>query len=152
MMTFENVRTGLAADCKCMEQQGLIEDTTGTYARRVQKTMVSGDDFLSYQEERGDFKGSTKCEDICKWYGVSINLITEDNEPELFEEWKAMVSHKRKLKSQVFCKFRLRQDAGLIQPTARVNGSPSQKSHCTLFKCDSFSLSAVEVLRIVPLV
>lgn len=149
-MTFEKLHEGIAADCDCLAVGQCKEDCGNTYARRVQKSKPDIDDFQSYQEERGD-PNKADCDYLCKWRGVSINLITENNEQDVIEEWKSIISHKpKKLKSSIYCKFKLKQNAGMVAPAAS-GSSAVQKSHCNLFKCDDFSFDRLEVIQVISL-
>lgn len=149
-MTFEKVHEGL--DCNCIEFEGSAENTTDSFAHRVRNMRPKKRDFDSYYESGIPLRGDSPSDKYkCMHRGVSINKVDSSNEALIKEAWAEEIQIKPRLPS-IYCKFRLKPDAGLVWPTpssdeSRVDGP----SHHTLLKCDDFSTSYLEILAVESL-
>lgn len=150
MMTFNYLHYDLSSSCNCVATHESREVSLQTYGRRVQNISPSIADFYSYQEERGNPRFD-ECGKICDWRGVSINLITDENEQLIILEWRSMISHKPKIKSKIYCKFKLKENVALTVPSP-VDESASGKSHFTLLKSDNFCFCQIDIIEVTSLI
>lgn len=147
-MTFLKLHDGLADSCSCKDQDGAEENIAGEFVRRLKDFPPVDGDFESKYEQKKPRQGDT-CKDECSYRGVSIFSVDEKNEEILKRELADNVRNKPKL-PRIYCKFRLKPNAGLIWPTPRNLGI--YVFHCDLLKCDEFCLDKLEIIEICSLV
>lgn len=145
-MTFEKLHEGIENECNCIAQDGVAENVSDRFARRVWTLDPADNDFRSWKEE-GKQNTYTKCDDICNYRGVSISRVDESSEGEVITHYRKTVSLSPAAKPLFYCRLKFKYGAGFIKHT------PSKKDehHHTLFKSDTFSIKLIEVLEIIDL-
>jgi len=141
-MTFERLHheTG---ECKCTE--GMRENTTDFFARRIHGLPPTEDDFKSKHEEKKPYRGKT-CGDLCHYRGVSVSSLSKIAEEHLKQEWADYVAFKPKLPRN-YCKFKIKASAGVIWPS-----DDPEEPHCELLKSDNFKFELLEIIEYQSLV
>ncbi len=76
MVTFDDLHKDL--NCDCLISNGIAENTSDVFARRVRDTPPTLNDFTS-NYERGHPQQAADCEYLCKHRGVSMNKIDGDS-------------------------------------------------------------------------
>jgi hypothetical protein len=143
MMTFNALHKDLP--CDCLSANGIAENTTDTFARRVRDVPPSLNDFKSFYERKHPAQQSD-CDYLCKHRGVSIIKLNGDDETALKSKWAELVAVKPR-SPRVYCKFRLKTHAGVVWPTP----SRDDANHCTLLKSDQFSPELIDCIETVTL-
>jgi hypothetical protein len=107
---------------------------------------VDGKDFESHHEIPIPLgKDLVTCAHHCKWRGVSINMLRNNNMERIREKYRVIRQHsKARVFGDYLCIFKLLDSAGLV-----CNDSPSHPlQHHNLLKSDSFCVKLVAVNRI----
>lgn len=147
-MTFRKLHEGIDNGCRCDTQDGAAENVTGHFVRRLKAPSPTEEDFLSKHEQKKPFRGNG-CNDSCSHRGVSVYSVDDKNE-EILKRELADYSRNRPKLPRVYCRFKLKANAGLIWPTGHGNGIDVY--HCDLLKCDTFDVSQkIEVVEICSL-
>lgn len=142
-MTFDALHEDLA--CDCVTSDGITENTTDIFARRVRDVPPSLNDFKSSYERKHQAE-KDDCDYLCKHRGISIIKLNGSNETALKSKWAEFVAVKPRT-PKIYCKFRLKTDAGVVWPTP----SRDDANHCTLLKSDQFSPELIECVETVTL-
>jgi hypothetical protein len=149
VMTFNKLHEGIENGCDCIKHDGVIENVTGHFVRRLKDTSPVEEDFLSKYEQKKPFRGNG-CKAACSHRGVSVYSVDETNEEMLKRELADYSRNKPKLPG-IYCRFKLKENAGLIWPTGHSEGIDAY--HCELLKCDAFDVKKkIEIIEICSLV
>jgi hypothetical protein len=140
-MTFDKIHSDIQVKCITTEMR---ENVTDIFIRRVRNTALSDKDFLSYWEEERRPKYETQ-KGICKFKGISISKIVNNNEEFILNKFRETKNFKPN-KSDYFCKMRFKNNAGLVWETPSHN-----PYHHTFFKCDDFKMGDIKVLEVAPI-
>ena len=137
-MTFDNIHND--THCQCLDNTA--ENLVEVFARKIKKSEPSDGDFSSHWE-RGILGNSAECKEICLRKSLSINKYDASTESQIIEKYKTTFNISPAMKAY-YCKFRFKLDAGLIKSTPNNN----DKSHCSFFKCDAFTIDRIDVVDI----
>lgn len=146
-MTFDKLHEGLSDNCKCTEQENTDDKFSGHLVRRVRDLKPLDTDFMSKHEEKKPYSGNC-CKDECSYRGVSVFSVNGENEETVKRELKDNLKNKPRL-PRVYCKFKLKDGAGMIWPTPKDQGIYIY--HCDLLKSDKFSLEHIEITEVCSL-
>lgn len=142
-MTFRNLHEGI--DCDCREFDGVDQNTTESFARRIRTRRPTLEDFKSASELKLK-RDINNTKDLRKYRGVSIDKVGND-EAEIRRKFKELFVFSP-MGAGYYCQFMFKPNAGLVWDT-RTRKNPH---HHTFFKCDAFTLKgSVKVVKIVPL-
>lgn len=129
-------------ECDCVKDAENIPN--GVFARRVRSNPLIEKDFASKWEKRHPYPDNS-CKSICSHKGVSINLFNDSTKEEVLNKYITLFSFSPGHKAYC-CTFKLKAEAGKLKNTNSLD-----KSHFDFFKCDSFSISDLEILDYIEL-
>lgn len=143
-MTFEKLEVDTA--CKCLEDESINENIDDQFLRLIKGTRIGQNQFESLWEKMKRPGDPRDCKTVCKFKGLSMDKMSNGNEQALLDHYKALTAIKPSLGDHML-QFKCRPNAGKVWPT------PSKKSaaHHTFFKCDTFKVSLIEVIKVISL-
>ncbi|MEK7833971.1 MAG: hypothetical protein AAB401_22980 [Acidobacteriota bacterium] len=119
-MTFEKLHEDIENECNCIAQDGIAENLVDKFARRISALDPADHDFRSWKEE-GRQKTYTRCDEICKYRGVSVSKVDEFSEVKVITHYRKTLSLSPTAKSPFYCRLKFEQGAGACQSIC-VNG------------------------------
>lgn len=134
--------------CNCIDK--LAENTLDTFVRKVGESKnVKDRDFKNYIECGKIPSEPEKCEKVCGYHGVSIEIWNETSSGLLREKYLKTISFSPKLRKHLFV-FKLGTGCGLVKHT------PDQESgynyfHFDFYKEDGFQASMLQPVEMIPL-
>jgi len=141
-MTFEKLHEGTS--CNCVTE---IENSVmGLFIKKIDGPELREKDFFSYWE-KGKTPERDACDDICSYKGVSIDFLESEGDiARMMEVYKRTLSIKPKGKTK-YITFNIKLDGGLTKHTP-TSASPT---HHDFYKCDAFTIDAIQVDKLGPI-
>ena len=144
-MKFNQLHEGIS--CNCLSED-VSEDTTSVFMRTLKRghSELKAFDVLSHHQRRIPMHSKNpSCKEVCRHRGLSIDKLQSGNESKIIANYVRAFNIKPKI-SRSFCKFRLKEGAGLVEHTPSHNDF-----HHTLYKSDGLTLDHIEVLNVAPI-
>ena len=134
-------------DCKCLDY-AVKQDTGNKYVRAIINMNLHDGDFTTFWESKKERFAGESCKTICKAKGVSVNILCDDNLNCILEKYRTTKTLRNKY--GYVCIFKFKANSGLLWKST-PDYSRGDKYHYTFFKCDSFDISMINVVSILPL-
>lgn len=141
-MKFDNIHSD--TDCRCISSK-CVENTEDVFCHALRSADVTENDFRSLWEDGRYGQQHVPCSETCERKGVSINILTTENEAAIKMKYAGIVTQKFKPRQRRFthyCTFKFVAGCGKVLHTPR-NDDPY---HYTFFKCDAFKIEQLSLL------
>lgn len=141
--------TKITDNTKCTCLSDCSNDVTNLFARKVRKAPDMKDADFRNHFEKNRSPETNNCDEICGFYGVSIEIWNDASSKTLIEKYQITSSISPKHKNNLSI-FKLKVDAGLVKHT------PDQleynEFHFDFYKEDSFTIDKLELIEMIPLI
>lgn len=132
--------------CNCL--LGTNSNTTDLFVRKVRKSPDLKDTDFRNHIERGKTPEDAACEQICGYYGVSIEIWNDSSANILLEKYRYTAAISPKAKNNL-CVIRFKEGNGVVKHT------PDQQiyneHHYDFYKDDSFSVADLDLIEMISL-
>lgn len=132
--------------CNCLLDT--YSNTTDSFVRKVRKSPDLKDPDFRNHIEKGKMLEDASCEEICGYYGVSIEIWNDSSANVLLEKYKYTASISPKSKNNL-CVIRFKENTGLVKHTP--NQQIYNEHHYDFYKDDSFCVADLELIEMIPL-
>lgn len=136
-MTFEYLPE---RECQCLEDA--FNDSSLIFARRVDKTKTPKDRHFRGKHERAEPRlpdpSVTDCEQVCGYYGISVDVWNETSQEQIWERHQRILDISPKYKNNLLI-FKFGERAGKVKHTP-VRGVEPNLHHHDFYKCDTFDV------------
>ena len=127
-------------DCDCLENSTSQLETN--FAIKIMKDHLRVQDFISYWD-KGRRSKNDDCQEICSLKGNSVSVFEDDTKEQVIEIFKGLFPLAPKYKPYLFI-VKFKHDCGNIKHT------PDELNpfHYDFYKCDTFDLSQVSLIKV----
>ncbi|MCX3264804.1 hypothetical protein [Pedobacter agri] len=133
--------------CDCLTDAH--EDLTNFFARSVKRApSLKNSDFKNHIERNKIPSDESKCEEVCGYNGVSIELWNDSSSSLLLEKYKYSAAISPQFKKNL-CIIKFKANKGLVKHTP--NQIVYNEYHYDFYKEDSFTVEDVELIDMIPL-
>ncbi|MDT3401500.1 hypothetical protein [Mucilaginibacter terrae] len=144
-MNFNKIANNTNCNCFLDAQENLND----TFVRKVRKSDNLNDaDFRNHIERNKTATNENDCQEVCGLYGVSVEIWNDSSRQRLLDRYLTTLSISPKTKNNL-CVIQFRNNNGLVKYT------PDQveynEFHYDFFKEDSFTVSELNLVEMIPL-
>ena len=132
--------------CDCLLDTN--SNTTDLFVRKVRKSSDLKDPDFRNHIEKGKTPGNATCEQICGYYGVSIEIWNDSSRNILLEKYKYTAAISPKAKNDL-CVVRFKESNGVVKYTP--NQQIYNEYHYDFYKDDSFCVADLELIKMIVL-
>ncbi|WP_423148625.1 hypothetical protein [Rubrolithibacter danxiaensis] len=145
-MNFKNISDKTVCDCF----QDAVQDNINTFVRRVRKSdSLNDSDFRNHIERGKTPQNEDDCEEVCGLYGLSFELWNDESSKLLMEKYLTTATFKPRDKRNL-CVVRFLAESGYVKYTP--NQTEYNEYHYDFYKEDSFNITKLELVEMIPLV